>query len=245
MRLRRLLTPVGAWSPDRATTRARPVLLCVLLLLAGCQQKMANQPSYKPLVPSRFFDNGQSARPLVAGTVARGHLRTDLALFYGKRTPESHSRTRPAAILGAAVLNPLAAAVVASAEQEDYVDDFPFEVTRTVLQHGHDRYMIYCVECHDPLGTGRGKIVERGYTPPPSYHIERLRTAPVGHFFDVITSGYGSMPSYGEQIPPRDRWAIVAYLRALQLSQHFPENELTPEMRQEWQAKTATREERP
>jgi hypothetical protein len=94
--------------------------------------------------------------------------------------------------------------------------------------------MIYCVVCHDPLGTGRGKIVERGYTQPPSYHIERLRKAPVGRFFDVMTNGYGSMPDYKQQIPPWDRWAIAAYVRALQLSQHFPAKDLPPDMRKEW-----------
>ena len=91
--------------------------------------------------------------------------------------------------------------------------------------------MIYCVVCHDAAGTGRGKIVERGYTRPPSYHIDRLRRAPVGHFFRVITLGYGSMPSYAAQIPPRDRWAIVAFVRALQLSQHFPEDQLPADLR--------------
>src|SRR3954452_23415421 len=95
--------------------------------------------------------------------------------------------------------------------------------------------MIYCVVWHDAMGTGHGKIVERGYTAPPSYHIERLRQVPVGHFFAVMTDGYGSMPSYANQIPPRDRWAIAAYIRALQLSQHFPEKELTDAMRSEWQ----------
>src|SRR5207244_4500643 len=102
---------------------------------------------------------------------------------------------------------------------------------------GRTRYMIYCAVCHDPLGTGRGKIVERGYTQPPSYHIDRLRSVPVGHLFDVITNGYGSMPDYKQQISPHDRWAIVAYLRALQLSQHFPENALTEDMRAEWKSK--------
>jgi mono/diheme cytochrome c family protein len=104
-----------------------------------------------------------------------------------------------------------------------------------VLEHGRNRYMIYCVVCHDPLGTGRGKIVERGYTRPPSYHIERLRQAPVGHFFEVISKGYGSMPSYGSQVPPRDRWAIIAYIRALQTSQHFKVAELPDDLRREWQ----------
>ena len=115
----------------------------------------------------------------------------------------------------------------------DFVDAFPFSVTRDVLEQGRNRYMIYCVVCHDPLGTGHGKIVERGYTQPPSYHLPRLRQAPVGHLFDVMTNGYGSMPSYREQVPPRDRWAIAAYIRALQLSQHFPEKELTKAMRDE------------
>jgi mono/diheme cytochrome c family protein len=106
-------------------------------------------------------------------------------------------------------------------------------VTREVLEHGRERYMIYCVVCHNARGTGHGKIVERGYTQPPSYHIDRLRNVAVGHFFDVITNGYGSMPEYKQQVPPRDRWAIAAYIRALQLSQHFPENQLPANMREE------------
>jgi len=102
-----------------------------------------------------------------------------------------------------------------------------------VLQHGQHRYMIYCVVCHDPLGTGHGKIVERGYTQPPSYHIERLRQAPVGHFFQVITDGYGSMPDYRQQIPPRDRWAIVAYIRALMRSQNGTLSDVPGSQREE------------
>jgi mono/diheme cytochrome c family protein len=218
---------------DRCIARSLWPLLA-LFLLCGCQQKMARQPSYKPLDVSPFYADGQSARPLVPGTVARGHLRTDLALFTGKATTRSRDWARPAAIVGSADLGGLGALPAVFAEQDDNVDTFPFPITRAVLQHGQDRFMIYCVVCHDPLGTGRGKVVERGYTAPPSYHIERLRQAPVGHFFDVITRGYGSMPSYAEQVPPRDRWAIAAYIRALQWSQHFPENEMTGEMREEW-----------
>ena len=90
--------------------------------------------------------------------------------------------------------------------------------------------MIYCVVCHDPLGSGHGRIIERGYTAPPSFHIDRLRNAPVGRLFAVATEGYGSMPAYSAQIPTEDRWAIVAYIKALQLSQHFPVTELTPAM---------------
>jgi mono/diheme cytochrome c family protein len=107
-------------------------------------------------------------------------------------------------------------------------------MTETVLDRGYQRYMIYCIMCHDPLGTGHGKIVERGYTAPPSYHIQRLRDAPAGYLFAVISEGYGSMPSYAAQIPLRDRWAIAGYLRALQASQHFPAKELSKEMREQW-----------
>jgi mono/diheme cytochrome c family protein len=203
---------------------ARCLGVLIGCLLPACQQRMAVQPGIRPDEGSSFFADGRASRPLVAGTVARGHLRTDLPLFTGKRTRRSADWAVAAALLGPA----------AAAATSDDVDTFPFEITRAVLEHGQNRYMIYCVVCHDPLGTGRGKIVERGYTPPPSYHIDRLRTAPVGHFFDVITNGYGSMPDYKQQIPPRDRWAIVAYLRALQLSQHFPARELTDEMRKQW-----------
>jgi mono/diheme cytochrome c family protein len=214
---------------------ASPLLAyLVLSFLPACQQKMAVQPSFKPLSPSSFFDNGQSARPEVPGTVARGHLHSDLALFSGKRSGETQNLTRPAATVGTAATGVMGAMVSAAAEPSDYVDTFPLPVTREFVQHGHDRFMIYCVVCHDAIGTGAGKIVERGYTRPPSFHITRLREAPVGHFFDVITNGYGSMPSYREQVPPRDRWAIVAYVRALQLSQHFPVKELSGRMREEW-----------
>jgi mono/diheme cytochrome c family protein len=166
--------------------------------------------------------------------VARGHLRTDQHLFAGTRSQVHGEWTLPAALIGATGPNILSALARMDVEQNNEVDTFPFPITRDVLQHGQNRYMIYCVVCHDPLGTGAGKIVERGYTRPPSYHIDRLRQAPVGHFYNVMTNGYGSMPDYKQQIPPRDRWAIAAYIRALQLSQHFPARELTPEMREQW-----------
>jgi len=205
----------------------------VMLLPVACQQEMASRPSYKPLDPSDFFPDGRSARPLVSRTIARGHLRLDTHLYTGRRTREPRAWAGSAGVVGLAVTNPIGVAAAANIEDTDYVDAFPFPVTRDVLQMGYNRYMIYCVVCHDPVGTGHGKIVERGYTQPPSYHIERLRQAPVGRLFDVITNGYGSMPDYKEQIPPRERWAIVAYLRALQLSQHFAEKEMTPALRAE------------
>lgn len=99
------------------------------------------------------------------------------------------------------------------------VNTFPFPVTREVLTRGRERYNIYCTPCHDRLGEGQGMIVQRGFPPPPSYHIDRLRQAPVGHFFSVMTNGYGTMYSYASRVSPEDRWAIAAYIRALQLSQ--------------------------
>jgi len=98
-------------------------------------------------------------------------------------------------------------------------DYMPFPVTVDVLARGRERFNIYCSPCHSRLGDGNGMIVQRGFRAPPSYHTERLRKAPLGYFFDVMTNGFGAMPEYATQVPPRDRWCIVAYIRALQLSQ--------------------------
>jgi hypothetical protein len=100
------------------------------------------------------------------------------------------------------------------------VKELPFPVDAHVLDRGEERFNIYCAPCHDRTGGGQGMVVQRGYRPPPSFHIDRLRQADPGHFFDVITNGFGTMPDYRVQIAPRDRWMIVAYIRALQLSQH-------------------------
>ncbi|MBI3492581.1 MAG: cytochrome c [Acidobacteria bacterium] len=97
---------------------------------------------------------------------------------------------------------------------------FPFRVDAVVLARGRERFDIYCAPCHGRTGQGDGMIVRRGYRHPPSYHQDRLRDAPAGHFFDVITNGFGAMPDYAAQIKAEDRWAIVAYVRALQLSEH-------------------------
>jgi mono/diheme cytochrome c family protein len=102
------------------------------------------------------------------------------------------------------------------------VKEFPFPIDDRVVDRGQERYNIYCSPCHDRTGGGNGMVVQRGYKQPPSYHIDRLRNADVGYFFDVITNGFGAMPDYRAQIAPRDRWAIVAYIRALQYSQHAP-----------------------
>jgi hypothetical protein len=106
--------------------------------------------------------------------------------------------------------------------------EFPFPITTRVLARGRERYDIFCAPCHDRTGRGNGMIVRRGYRQPPSYHIDRLRQAPVGHYFDVITNGFGAMPDHRSQVPVRDRWAIVAYIRALQLSAHATLSEVPP-----------------
>ena len=100
------------------------------------------------------------------------------------------------------------------------VTELPFPVDAAVLDRGEERYNIYCAPCHDRTGGGRGMVVQRGYRQPPSFHVERLRAVQVGYFFDVITNGFGAMPDYRAQMTPRDRWAVIAYIRALQLSQH-------------------------
>ena len=174
-------------------------LLAFAALLTGCRQDMQDQPKYIPLRPSSFFDDGRSERPLVEGTVARGHLDADTAFYAGKLDGKP-------------------------------VDAFPFPITRAVLDRGQERFNIYCAPCHDRLGTGHGMIFQRGFNrpPPQSYHIDRLRQAPAGYFFDVITNGLGAMPDYAAQIEPRDRWAIVAYVRVLQLSQNASLNDVPP-----------------
>lgn len=159
------------------------------LWLTGCQQQMAEQPRYDPLEPSEFFDDQRSARPLVEGTVARGHLREDEHLYRGT------VNGKPA-------------------------ETFPFAVDKQVLLRGRERYDVFCAPCHDRVGTGQGMIVRRGYRAPASFHIDRLRQTEAGDFFEHITKGFGVMPDYAQQIAPADRWAIVAYIRALQLSQH-------------------------
>src|SRR5262249_35789532 len=200
-------------SPQRAAL----VMVLSLLLLPGCQQDMARQPSYRPDEESAFFSDGRADRPLPPGTVARGHLRSDLHLFTGRRDsgkteqsapPAAKDQKRPTTAPDSTPSSVKELLAAMARDEDNYVDTFPFPITYEVLKHGQNRYMIYCVVCHDPLGTGHGKIVERGYTPPPSYHIERLRRVPVGYLFAVITNGYGSMPDYRHQVPPGDRWAI-------------------------------------
>jgi mono/diheme cytochrome c family protein len=108
------------------------------------------------------------------------------------------------------------------------VTTFPYPITRAILQRGQERFDIYCAPCHGRTGEGNGMIVQRGFPAPPSFHIDRLRDAPPGHFFDVMTHGYGIMYSYAQRVEPSDRWAIAAYIRALQLSRHASPKDIPP-----------------
>jgi hypothetical protein len=111
------------------------------------------------------------------------------------------------------------------------VDVLPMPLTRELIERGRDRFNIYCSPCHDRTGSGRGMVVRRGFQPPPSFHIDRLRDAPVGYFFDVMSNGLGAMSDYASQVDVSDRWAIAAYVKALQLSQYAPVSDVPPENR--------------
>jgi mono/diheme cytochrome c family protein len=171
---------------------------------------MADQPLYGPLGPSTAFDDGMSSRPPVPGTVPRGQLELDQPFFTGKADGQLVSEVPAAALTGTTMPE--------------------------LLTRGRERYNIFCSHCHGRVGGGIGgaaeyeslvgMVVQRGFPAPPTYHQERLRRAPIGHFFDVITNGQGRMPPHGYMIEPHDRWAIAAYVRALQLSQFAPTSEL-------------------
>jgi len=181
----------------------RMLLLAGLgLTLVGCSRlDMQDQPKFKPQRGSDFFADGRSNRPEVEGTIARGSLDEDTAYYDGKDA------------------------------QGNDIAEFPLAVDKAFIERGQQRYDAYCSPCHGRIGNGLGMIVRRGFKQPPSYHIDRLRTAPVGHFYDVVTNGYGAMLNYAAQVQVRDRWAIVAYIRALQYSQNANVNDLSADAR--------------
>ena len=159
---------------------------------------MQNEPRYKPLAASDFFSDQRSARPMVEGTVARGHLRIDEARYTGKMDGED-------------------------------IDQFPIPIAKADIERGQTRFNIYCTPCHGRLGDGNGMVVLRGFRQPPSYYSDRLVHAPVGHFFDVISNGFGAMPSYASRVEPDDRWRMIAYIRALQLSESASQADVPPD----------------
>jgi len=186
------------------------VLVC-LLIITGCDRlDMYDQPRYEPLEASQFFGDGLSARPPIEGTVARGALRDDISYFTGKEDGKLVAQIPQAAYRAIYDRNP-------QRFDKSYDDVEPATLRRALLERGQERFNIYCSVCHARTGDGDGMIVRRGFRPPPSYHIDRLRQAANGHFYDVITNGFGAMARYSSQIDVADRWAIVAYIRALQL----------------------------
>ncbi len=174
------------------TSHLKYFALLLLPLIAGCDmQDMYRQPKREPLSPSTMFNDGMSARPAVADTVARGQLRTNAVFFTGKLNGKD-------------------------------VEVIPLPVTKELLLRGQERFNIYCSPCHDRTGGGNGIVVQRGIRPPPSFHDPKLRAMPIGHFYDVMSNGFGAMQDYAAQVTPEDRWAIAAYIRALQYSEYAP-----------------------
>lgn len=185
-------------------------LAVVVVSLSGCRGGQSEAPPIHPNLNMDFvqrfeaqeanglFEDRAAMRPVVAGTVRRGDLRTT------DNAPFVYGRTADGAL----------------------VEDIPVEVTPALLERGQERYEIYCGVCHGIAGDGRGIImvgnggVGYGYTPAPSYHTASLRARPDGYLYDVILNGVNSMPSYGHEILAEDRWAVVAYIRALQRSQN-------------------------
>jgi mono/diheme cytochrome c family protein len=171
------------------------VALAAVLALAGCEKLMRNMydgARVKPLQPN-------AAHVVPQGAVER--MRGEIAMASSGRVGELATQRRVAAEEATAM---------------------PYAITMPLLQRGRERFGIYCAPCHGALGDGDGMIARRGFPHPPSYHLDRLRSAPDRHFYDVITNGYGVMYPYADRVAPEDRWAIVAYIRALQLSQDAP-----------------------
>ncbi len=192
------------------------LLVVFSLSVVGCRYDMQDQPRYKAYRQSDFFSDNRASRDLPEGTVPRGYLREDKAFYAGKmedkgQTPAPNPAATPAVDASGNSL---------MTDFSGLVSDFPVPLTGDLIDRGEQRYKVFCIVCHGPVGNGDGMIVRRGFSKPPTYNDDRLRNAPVGHFFDVITNGQGKMNGYASQIPPADRWAIVAYIRTLQISQN-------------------------
>ena len=183
-------------------------VVAATVLIAGCRQDMHDGPRYEAFEASATFADNRASRTAPTGTVARGWLREDEALYTGKVAGQT-------------------------------VETFPFAITHADLQRGQQRFNIYCTPCHGRLGDGNGMVVQRGYRQAASFHQDRLREERAGYFFDVITNGFGAMPDYATQIPVRDRWLIVAYVRTLQLSQHATADDVPADRRGELDASTS------
>ncbi len=188
---------------NRFTTLAITAV-AVSAALAGCRKtEMHEQEKRDPMEQSSLFADGNASRPLVAGTVARGHARTDLLMYQG---------------IGA---------------DGKAATEFPWELSADDLKRGKERYDIYCYVCHGNTGYGDGMVVRRGFVKPQSFHSPRLKESAPGYYFQVMTNGMGAMYSYAERITPEDRWRIAAYIRTLQLSQSQSFAALTAEEKEQ------------
>ncbi len=185
----------GSWFVTRGPRATIFAAISGLLLLAGCRQDMQDQPKMQPQRGTDFFADHRGARPQVLNTVARGQLHEDSYFYTGVVQGPNGYR------------------------QE--LDQMPSEipVTLEVLERGQERFNIYCTPCHSRVGNGLGEIVQRGFKPAGNLHDQVRMSQPLSHYFYVMTHGYGAMPDYSSQLPPADRWAVAAYIRALQLSQ--------------------------
>ena len=166
-----------------------------MFFLAGCRQDMQDQPKMVSQRGSDFFADHRGARPQVLDTVARGQLHEDTYFYTGVVQGPNGYKTE--------------------------LDQMPSEipVTLDVLKRGQERFNVYCTPCHSRVGNGLGEIVQRGFKPAGNLHDQVRLSQPISHYFYVMTHGYGAMPDYSAQLPPADRWAVAAYIRALQLSQ--------------------------
>ncbi len=178
------------------STRAWMLSLLVLVGGVACRQDMHNQPRLEPFEASDFFADGMASRKPVEGTVARGELRADDHLYRGVDADGNFATT------------------------------LPMPMTVDLLRRGRERYDIYCSPCHGRTGDGDGMVVRRGFKAPQSLHQDRLRESPPGYYFDVMTNGFGDMSGYAAQVPVEDRWAIAAYVQALQFSRHADQTRL-------------------
>lgn len=206
-----------------AAARAALRLACLLLPLAltACErsvQNMYDQPRGKPYRATALFPDGSMGRMPPPGTV-----------------PYSQGASAEASS-GRAGADDTAAQARADAAQS-----MPYPITADLLLRGQQRYNIYCMPCHSPVGDGDGRIVQRGFPAPPTYHQDRLRKAPDRHIYDVISNGFGVMQRYSDRLTPEDRWAIVAFVRALQLSQDARVDQLPPDVRAQAQAQLGRR----
>ena len=187
-----LSSPIHATKSRRMDGAPILALLATLMLVAGCRQDMQNEPKMIPQRGSDFFADHRGARPQVLNTVARGELHEDSYFYTGVVQGANGYR-----------------------EEKDLM---PLPVTMEVLERGQERFNIYCTPCHSRVGNGLGMIVERGYKPAANLHDQVRRAQPLSHYFYVMTHGYGAMPDYSAQLTPEDRWAVAAYIRALQLT---------------------------